>query len=200
MLLCFWPLVHLLPQRPRNNHSFCLFWIMSLPPLLNKLTGGDRRQIGRSEQVATDVKLNPELFPILFSGLTCSDSLVRMRSADAAEKVTRQNTGLLKPHKSALLRILETSAEQEVCWHVAAMVPRLRLTVEERKRVFVVLKSYLTAGSRIQRVMALQGLVDLTDQGNEIRRQVVYLVKQALDSDAPSVRARARKYMRKFNL
>jgi len=173
---------------------------MRLPPLLKKLTGGDRRQIGRSEEVAAEVKLNPDLFPVLFSGLTCSDGLVRMRAADAAEKVTRQNTGLLKPHKGALLRILETSAEQEVCWHVAVMVPRLRLTVEERKRVFVVLKSYLTAGSRIQRVMALQGLVDLTDQGSEIRSHVMRLVKQALSSDVPSVRSRAGKVMKKFNL
>lgn len=165
----------------------------TLSPLLKKLTGGDRRQIGRSNEVAKAVLKDPSLFKDLFSGLTADDPLVRMRAADAAEKASRTSPELLQPHKAALLRILETTQEQEVAWHSAVMAPRLSLNARERKRVRKSIESFLNAKSRIQRVMALQGLVDLSAQEPAIVNDVNRLIDTALADDAPSVRARARK-------
>jgi hypothetical protein len=39
------------------------------------------------------------LFPELIAGLWSDDPLVRMRAADAAEKVTRGNHEILQPYK-----------------------------------------------------------------------------------------------------
>ena len=164
-----------------------------LSPLLKKLTGGDRRQIGQSDKVVAAVLKNPNLFADLFGGLTVEDPLVRMRAADAAEKITRDKPDLLQPHKKALLRILETTTEQEVAWHAAVLAPRLRLTKKECLRVRTALVAYLNAPSRIQRVMALQGLVDLTVQEPSLIPTVKRKVSTALRTGAPSVRARARK-------
>ncbi len=163
-----------------------------LTPLLKMLTGGDRRQIGRSNDVVKRVLKKPALFADLFSGLTADDPLVRMRAADAAEKITREKPALLNPHKTALLRLLETTEEQEVAWHAAVMAPRLRLTKKQAARVQDTLESFLEAPSRIQRVMALQGLVDLTAQDSSLLPHVRSLVEDALKIGAPSVRARAR--------
>ncbi len=65
--------------------------LRSMPPknMLSLLEGGDRRTIGRSDEVAAMVSKNPELFPRLVRGLWSEDPLVRMRAADATEKVTR---------------------------------------------------------------------------------------------------------------
>ena len=164
-----------------------------LSPLLKKLTGGDRRQIGRSNAVAAAVLKKPSLFADLFSGLTASDPLVRMRAADAAEKVTRQKPDLLTPHKAALLRVLENTEEQEVAWHVAVMAPRLTLNAKDRNRVRTALETYLDAPSRIQRVMALQGLADLALQDSSLIPGVIRLINKALESEGPSMRSRARK-------
>lgn len=162
-------------------------------PLLEKLTGGDRRQIGRSNDVAKAVLKKPATFADLFSGLTDPDALVRMRSADAAEKVTQTNPQLLEPHKAELLHILESTDEQEVAWHASVMAPRITLTKRDRKRVRNRLESFLKAKSRIQRVMALQGLSDLAAQEPSIIKDVSKLIDSAMTSEAPSVRARARK-------
>ena len=57
--------------------------------ILALLEGGDRRSIGRSEQVAAIASKNQALFPEWIRGWCSQDPLVRMRAADATEKVIR---------------------------------------------------------------------------------------------------------------
>jgi len=63
--------------------------------LLKMLSGGDRRSIGRSEEAAGEVLANPLLFKELVRGMASEDPIVRMRAADAAEKVTAQDRQVL---------------------------------------------------------------------------------------------------------
>lgn len=56
--------------------------------LLERVAGGDRRSIGRSNEVVAAVLHEPSLFGVLFGGLWKSDPLIRMRAADALEKIT----------------------------------------------------------------------------------------------------------------
>ena len=67
--------------------------------LLRKLTGGDRRSIGNVESIIQDVKKKPSLFDVLFEGLAVDDPLVRMRAADAIEKISADQPDLLRPFK-----------------------------------------------------------------------------------------------------
>ena len=59
--------------------------------ILEKLKGGDRRSIGRANEVVADVLRDPTLFDALFNGMLNDDPIVRMRSADAVEKITAQS-------------------------------------------------------------------------------------------------------------
>src|SRR5437879_3896915 len=106
-----------------------------MPPrsILSLLKGRDRRSIGRSDQTARMVLNNPRLFPNLISGLWHDDPLVRMRAADATEKVTRKLPELLAPHKKELLGLMAEADEPELRWHLAVMVPRLPLRAKERQ-------------------------------------------------------------------
>ena len=54
--------------------------------LLAKLQGGDRRSIGRVDEVVREVLADPSLFRLLFEGMLHEDPLIRMRAADAPEK------------------------------------------------------------------------------------------------------------------
>src|SRR5947209_7709197 len=72
---------------------------------LTALGGGDRRSIGRSNQAVAQVLRRPELFAHLMSGLSHRDRLIRMRSADAMEKVTLRRPELLAPHRARLLSV-----------------------------------------------------------------------------------------------
>ena len=58
--------------------------------LLDHLTGGDRRSIGRANEVVTAVLANPALLSELVPGLAHDDPLIRMRAADALAKVGEQ--------------------------------------------------------------------------------------------------------------
>ncbi len=109
--------------RPRPSNS-----------ILSLLAGGDRRSIGRADRVAAIVCKDPTLFPELISGLWSDNPLVRMRAADAAEKVSRGNPELLAPHKAELLGLMAEADQQELRWHLAAMVPRIALTPRTRQR------------------------------------------------------------------
>jgi len=84
-------------------------------PLLASLTGGDRRSIGRSNELVEKVLSAPELFGSLFEGLNDSNPLVRMRAADALEKVSARYPDWLTPYKNDLLRFVcsKPSFEQE---------------------------------------------------------------------------------------
>jgi hypothetical protein len=82
--------------------------------LLALFTGGDRRSIGRADEVAAAVLQSPGLFPQLIKGLWSTDSLVRMRAADAVEKISREKPELLRPYKKELLGLIH-EAEEKRC-------------------------------------------------------------------------------------
>jgi len=163
--------------------------------ILALLTGGDRRSIGRSDQVVALVYANLRLFPELIAGLWSEDPLVRMRAADAAEKVTRNHPEWLQPHKNELLGLMAEANEQELRWHLAAMVPRLRLSAKERQRATSLLTSYLEDRSSIVKTFALQGLADFAAQDSSIRPTVMETLRQASRNGTPAMKARSRKLL-----
>jgi len=193
--------------------------------ILGLLEGGDRRSVGRADEVAALVSRNPKLFPRLFAGLWSDDPLVRMRATDAAEKVTRTAPQLLQPYKAELLGLLAESAlgepefvesdqqpvqkrvrrsskqvvqqpiQQEVRWHLAVMVPRLKLIPAEAQRVASQLTVYLEDRSSIVKTFALQGLWELAQQHASVRPLVLELLERAARSGTPAMRARSRKLL-----
>jgi HEAT repeat protein len=165
--------------------------------LLARLKGGDRRSLGRADEIAAEVTKNPRKFPQLIAGLWSDDALVRMRAADATEKVTRVHPALLQRYKKELLGLMAETEQIEVKWHLAAMVTRLRLAAEERRRLLAMLHGYLEDRSAIVRVFALQALADLTQRDARLRDGVIELLREAAHGGA-AVRARARKLLRDF--
>jgi hypothetical protein len=159
------------------------------------LTGGDRRSIGRAEHVAAMVCSDPKLFPELMAGLWSEDALVRMRAADAAEKVTRKNRELLAPYKKELLGLMSEAEEQELRWHLAVMVPRLPLNAKERRLATSLLNKYLQDRSSIVKTFALQGLADLAQDDAGMRGEVVEILREAVRSGTAAMKTRGRKLL-----
>lgn len=63
---------------------------------LTWLSGSDLRSDGMANEAAQFVLDNPQVFENLFSGLPEPDDVVRGRTADALEKVSRGRPDLLK--------------------------------------------------------------------------------------------------------
>jgi hypothetical protein len=151
--------------------------------------------IGRSDQVVAMVCKATELFPELIAGLWSEDPLVRMRAADAAEKVTRKKRELLLPYKRELLGLMAETEQQELQWHLAAMVPRLRLNARERQIAISSLNRYLEDRSSIVKTSALQGLADLAQDDPSIRPGVIEILREATRSGTAAMKARGRKLL-----
>ena len=121
--------------------------------------------------------------------------MVRMRAADAAEKITRSSPELLRPHKRELLGLMAEAKEQELRWHLAAMVSRLKLTAKERELVRSLLSTYLEDRSSIVKTSALLALADLSAVDASIRPEVIEILRQSARNGTPAMKARSRKLL-----
>jgi hypothetical protein len=164
-------------------------------PILTMLQGGDRRSIGRSNEVVELVLEKPGLFRVLIEGMMLDDPLVRMRCADAAEKITVRHPECLKPYKRVFLEELSGVKQQEVRWHVAAMLARLPLTAKERRPVMQMLLSYTNDRSSIVRTMAMQALADIALRDEALLPAVCRHIEELCVVGTPAMKARGRKLL-----
>lgn len=166
--------------------------------ILQKLAGGDRRSIGRVSEVVTDVLNDPTLFEVVFHGMVSDDPVIRMRSADAIEKITARRPEYLQPHKTTLIQRVAKIEQQEVRWHVAQMVARLELSQEERAVVVEILLGYLNDKSKIVKTFSMQALADLAEQDVSLRSQVIPLLEELTETGSPAMRSRGRKLLERL--
>ena len=157
------------------------------------LGGGDRRSIGCAEEVKSLVSRHPERFAELIKCLWDDDPVVRMRAADAAEKVTVRRSELLNPHKQELLGLLDEAEQTELRWHLALMVPRLAPSGPEKQRAAVALLRYLRDRSSIVKTPALQGLADLAREDTNLQETARRAIEERLRTGTAAMKARARK-------
>lgn len=163
--------------------------------ILDVLKGGDRRSIGRSNQVVKLVRQSPTLFPTLIDGMHHADELVRMRTADAVEKLTVTNPQWLQPFKRRLMRLAAQAEQQELRWHLAQLLPRLKLLRQDRKMVVAILRRYLKDESQIVKTFAMQGLADLAMQDPRLRTPIRRVISSLTQTGSPSMKSRGRKLL-----
>ncbi|HQV71152.1 MAG TPA: hypothetical protein PLJ62_11730 [Thermoflexales bacterium] len=169
-------------------------------PLLEKLAQGDMRTTGRSDEVVAEALAAPDLFSVLVDGLRADDAGVRMRAADAIEKITHARPEFLTPHKKEFLRVAITSTQQEVRWHMAQIIPRLNLTRAERRAVLAVLADgYLADKSAIVKTFAMQAMADLAEQDDTLREEVIARLTPIPQTGTPAMRARGKKLLSRLS-
>jgi len=159
------------------------------------LSGGDRRSIGRANEVADLALTQPQRVGELVELLGDSSEVIRMRAADALEKISRERIGVLQAYKGELLGLMAEAAQQELRWHLAAIIPRLELTPEECRRAAAVLELYLGDRSSIVKTFAMQGLWELARRDAALRTHVVELVRDFTQTGTAAMRARGRKLL-----
>jgi hypothetical protein len=167
--------------------------------VLKKLEGGDRRSIGRVSEVVADVFNAPSLFKVVFNAMLSDNAIIRMRSADAAEKITAKHPEYLQPYKEKLIQQVAKINPQEVRWHVAQMVPRLELSEEERAVAVEILLDYLNDKSKIVKTFSMQALADFAERDADLRPKVIQLLEELTTTGSPAMKSRGRKLMEKLN-
>jgi hypothetical protein len=158
------------------------------------LLGRDLRSIARSNEVVRSV-VDQESFDELFNLLLHHERLLVMRAADAIEKITLTNKYFLTRHKDQLLLLLKSAIHKELKWHIALLIPRLRLTVDELKEVWAIL-SYWALNpneSKIARVNSLQGLFELSQLYPDLKDSFQHTLLALEHEQIPSLQARIKR-------
>lgn len=163
------------------------------------LSSGDRRSIGRANEIAAFVLRNEAALPDLIAALGNQNDVVRMRAADALEKISAIRSDWVTPFADDLLDAVAKWNQQEIDWHVAQILPRLDLTPVQRDKAICVLFGFLAEQSRILRTFALTGLVEFSMRDPRLRNRVIPEVQRAAASGIPSLEARARKLIQRMS-
>jgi hypothetical protein len=186
------------PQHGTRLSSFLGKIINFMNSLLEQLKGGDRRSVRGVSEVVRQVMADPGLFPVLFAGMVDPDPLVRMRSADAIEKITAAQSEYLGPYKKRLIRLAELSEQQEVRWHLAQLLSRLELNGPERRQVVDIMSVYLKGKSKIVKTFSMQTLADIAAQDPELRGSIVKQLVKLTRTGSPAMKSRGRKLLKRL--
>jgi hypothetical protein len=162
--------------------------------LKEKLGGGDLRSIGNANLVAGEIK-NQNEFDALYQHLHDNERLVVMRAADAIEKITIVHSEYLNPHKSDIIKLGSSATDIELKWHLALLLSRLSLSVQEQKMVFKILRKWAInpKESKIVRVNTIQSLYELAKQNDSFKTDFLSIIDTVQEENIASINARIRK-------
>ena len=168
--------------------------------ILNKLLGGDLRSIGDAHEVISDILKEPELFGEVFNGMRSDNPLIRMRSADVIEKVSRIHPEYLTSYKEEIIKEISEIEQQEVRWHVALIFSYLSLSAREKEIVYKKLVSWIeNSKSKIVIANSLQALAYIFKKDEKYRLKMIKILEAAIVDGSPAVKARARKLLAQVN-
>ncbi|MHB8807861.1 MAG: hypothetical protein ACYC59_09805 [Anaerolineaceae bacterium] len=166
--------------------------------ILQMLVGGDRRSIGRANEVARIILQQPEKFDDLFQGFYDPDPIIKMRTADAVEKITAEKPYLLAPYKQEMINLIEKTDQIEVQWHLTQILPRLPLTKGEIVNAYQLIEKYLSSSSAIVKAFTYQCFFELALQEPDLLPQTRKHLKMGMESPTKAVQSRCRKLLKEI--
>ncbi len=98
--------------------------------ILTWLSGSDLRSDGMANEAAQFVLDNPLVIEDLFSGLSEPDDVIRGRTADALEKISRERPDLLIDHLQEMVDLAKTDQVPMVKMHLAMIFGHLAVYEE----------------------------------------------------------------------
>lgn len=167
--------------------------------ILGKLTGGDLRSDGRAGEVAEDVIKNPALLQDLMKGFESRDNVVRMRTVDALEKISRKNPEIMEGIKRRLFDVARKDKLPEVRWHLAQVFANIPLTKEERDEAIAILFDWLKGGSILVKAWSIHTLGILAAKNRDLQRAVLDKIKTFQNDKSPAVRNRVKQVLLRFS-
>ena len=162
------------------------------------LEGRHRLSVARVREVAELVAAKPKTARRLVECLFDPDFGVANRAADALERASFRQPALLAPWKHLLLGRMVDAEQNKLRWNLALMVPRLKLSAPETRRVTAILKTWLEDRSSAVKACAMEGLAGMAKQNPALMPEVLDLVRILTRSGTPAMRARGRILLKKM--
>lgn len=164
-----------------------------------RLRGDERRQLGTSDSVSSDVLRHPERFAELFEAFFDEESVVRVRAAQAAEKATRGRPDLLVPFRKRLIAEAGELPEAAVRASVAQMLPRIKYEPAQRAKAVALLQRYLREEDPALVLPALQSLTDFSNDDAVLREKMIPLLQTHARTGSDAVKLRSRQMLARLS-
>src|SRR5690242_20276813 len=164
------------------------------PGIEGLLDGGDRRSVGQVSRVVRRATRDATVVPALVAALRSKRPLVRLRAADALEKISRRDAKALGVCRRQLIHAVARTSDPVVRWNLIQLLPRIshdRNAMPRLTRRLVVL--FQSDASAIVRVSALDAVAAFAKQNALVEPLAQRMVLEGLTSPIASVRARARR-------
>ena len=160
------------------------------------LVGGDPRSLGRTQEVVDAVLADHDRLSELFDAVLDEDELVRMRAADALEKVASRRPEWLVPYVDRLLTEVAAVEQDSVRWHVSQLLGEVPLSGDQRTRAAALLERFADE-ERNGFVVAhsLSSLAALAEQEPSLRPALRRRLERLANDERHSVAKRASKLL-----
>jgi hypothetical protein len=123
------------------------------------------------------------------------DKAVVERAARTLKKISERDAGALYAWRKVLLKEAFRAVDVRVQWNLSIVLGRLPLKGADKAVAVELMFERLRDGSGLNRTMAMQALMDLSEGDEGLRARVVPIVREALEGGTPAMRARARKVL-----
>lgn len=141
--------------------------------LLRCLTGGDLRSDGAAIEVAGIVLDNPDLISDLLDGLNEPNDVVRARTADALEKVSREKPESVLQQLPTLVRLTKRDPVPMVRWHAAMILTNLLVLGQNVDQIAAALMAQLSDKNTFVKSWAISGLCILGRKHPKKRQRIL---------------------------
>jgi HEAT repeat protein len=161
--------------------------------LLDWLRGGDLRSDGDANEAVREVIAHPQLFEWLLEGLQASEDVVRGRTADALEKVSRSHPELLAPHLAQLIELATSDSVAMVRWHLAMILGTLGALGHRTERITSTLIELLADRSAFVKSWAIASLALVGREHPQFKGEIIPALGALRNDRSIAVRARVSK-------
>jgi hypothetical protein len=163
--------------------------------------GGRSNSLGRVDEVIGLVLNEKSRLDELYACLFDKDAWVRMRAADALEKVCREHSDWLLPYLDRFSQELTTSSQVSIQWHLAQIYRQVDLTNEQKSFAISWLKGLLSSREVdwIVAANAMDTLAQFAQDGSFARPELITLLKIQQQHKSKAVVKRANKLLERLS-
>ena len=157
-----------------------------------------RRGPEAASKELTDAAFGPDGAAVceeLVRRLRDRDKTVVERTARTLKKISERDAGALYAWRKTLLKEAFRAVDVRVQWYLSFVLGRLPLKGADKALAVELMFERLRDGSGLNRTMAMQALMDLSEEDAKLRARVLPVVREALEGGTAAMRARARKLL-----
>lgn len=143
------------------------------------VVGGKSNSLGRVNEVIEAVFADKSQLDELYACLFDEDAWVRMRAADAIEKICRQHPDWLQPYIDRFSVELHASDQPSIQWHLAQIYREVSLTNEQKATAIAWLEQLLSTKETdwIASANAMDTLAQFVKDGSVSKTDFIELLK-----------------------